>query len=193
MITSEQQADLSSVVNEQTAPPQNITPEIVESHDDTQDQVVSDDVVQPVFTETTQQPIDVPEIANEDVAEQESISNEPLENDSPVESTPEDTVPNDSDSPEVENILPEAAIEPTTVELPPEEELLLPDHATPDEAPDSEAVINQFSKPKKSFWSRPIVITILVIVIIAIVCAALYLFVLKTTPTNTVQTQYFGN
>ncbi len=122
---------------------------------------------------------------------QESISNRPTENDSPVENIPKDNTPNESYYPVAGNIPPETVIEPTTVELP-QEELLLPDHATPDEAPVSEAVINLFSNAKKSFWRRPLTITILVIVITAIVCAALYLFVFKTSPTNTIQPQYFG-
>ncbi len=120
---------------------------------------------------------------------QTDIEQSEPESPAPVEEQSETSKPEEDSPPPVQTDIEQAP----PAEEPQEEELLLPAEATPDDTNDGQAMVIQSPENSKSFRLRTWLIVLLFVIIIAVIGLVLYLFVFKSSVTNTPGTQFFGS
>ena len=197
MINADQQPDIPEAVSEEPVSAEPVTSEPTPA--EIVDSPPNEDVVE---TTTNSEPV-----SNDDDPSTEETDSEvslPGENITPDETDVQPATETEDfpvvqtdieTSPKEDNTTPSQidAEQTITTDQPDGEELLLPAEATPDETPTPEVVaIHSPDSTSKSFRLRTWLIALLFVIIIIIIGLLLYLFVFKSTVTNTPNTQFLG-
>lgn len=177
MINQDEQPDPLEIIPEQPSQPEPVIDQPSEITEELPDQVIDETLVdtEPLADEDTPPPVQT-DIEQAEPVEQPQVSAkdpEPLA---------------DEDTPLIHT-----ETEQPLVEVPVEEELLLPAKATPDEITPPDSVVIHSPETSKSFRLRTWLIALLFVIIIAIIGMVLYIFVFKANATVTPGTQIFGS
>jgi hypothetical protein len=209
MINQDEQPDPLEIIPEQPSQPEPVIDQPSEITEELPDQVIDETLVdtEPLADEDTPPPVQT-DIEQAEPVEQPQVSasdTEPLADEDtppPVQTDIEQAEP--VEQPQVSAKDPEPLADEDTplihteteqplVEVPVEEELLLPAKATPDEITPPDSVVIHSPETSKSFRLRTWLIALLFVIIIAIIGMVLYIFVFKANATVTPGTQIFGS
>jgi hypothetical protein len=195
MIYTDQRPDLPEITLDQPITESSAVAEFSETSDTLLEQNTTEDQINnelplPPKDIPAEQPDSGPSSSSEEIPPAQTD----IELPSPLEDSPSEQVAIEPTLEEGNHPPIQTDIEPTTtLDQPIEEELLLPAAATPDEVADSDAVVIHSPENSKSFRLRTWLIALLFVIIIVIIGLLLYLFVFKSTATNTPGTQFFGS
>jgi hypothetical protein len=195
MINTDQRPDLPEITPDQPITEDSAVAKSSETIDtlleqNTTEGQINNEPTSPSEDVPTEQPDSGPSLSSEEIPPTKTD----IELPSPFEDNPSEQIAIESTLEEGNPPPVHTDIEPTTIlDQPIEEELLLPASATPDEVADSNAVVIHSPENSKSFRLRTWLIALLFVVIIVIIGLLLYLFVFKSTATNTPGTQFFGS
>jgi hypothetical protein len=177
MINQDEQPDPLEIIPEQPSQPEPVIDQPSEITEELPDQVIDETLVdtEPLADEDTPPPVQT------DIEQAEPVEQ--------PQASASDTEPlADEDTPLIHT-----ETEQPPVEVPVEEELLLPAKATPDEITPPDSVVIHSPETSKSFRLRTWLIALLFVIIIAIIGMVLYIFVFKANATVTPGTQIFGS